>query len=167
MKLGVELNWETSVHASWRLSDDSCADAGSANWGILPELTSWRLATLQETDGPNLYVNGSGDWWQVFGSYSVPVIAKNLKDEDDLFAHSSRIRDMGQAYLDGVVFQPVVLVSFALEGPYVAIDGNHRLVALYQQGLLAGTKVIVGTDDRIGTSHALFREAVWSVDDYQ
>lgn len=161
MRIGRTVDWEQDVFAAWRRTADNAARPNSDVWGRLPEHVCWVSAWVEEIDIPRLYVIGSSDWKEVFGTYRLSEIgAKVLTSEDDRHRHSSRIIGIGAAYATGREFEPVAMVSYSGEGPFVVIDGNHRAVALYRIGLLVGREVYLGLHPLIGTRFGWFRHAV-------
>jgi hypothetical protein len=118
-------------------------------------------ARVEEIDIARLYVIGSGDWKEVFGTYRLADISsKALTTGDDKHKHSSRIIGIGSAYLNGTHFEPIAMVSYSGEGPFVVVDGNHRAVGMQRVGLLVGREIFLGLHSAIGTEFVWFRQAI-------
>ena len=161
MRFGRVVSWENDVFAAWRRASNNAMRPNSDVWGKLPEHVCWLTARVEQIDIPRLYVIGSSDWKEVFGSYRLSEIAaKPLTGTDDKHKHSSRIVGISSAYSAGKQFEPVVMVSFSGEGPFVVIDGNHRAVGMHRAGLLVGREVFVGLHPAIGSGYGWFKQAV-------
>lgn len=161
MQFGRVVRWEQDVFAAWQRASNNASRPNSDVWGKLPDHVCWLSARVEEIDIPRLYVIGSGDWKEVFGTYRLAdIAAKPLTGTDDKYKHSSRIIGIGSAYSTGKHFEPIAMVSFSGEGPFVIIDGNHRGVGMHRAGLLVGREVFVGLHSAIGTEFGWFRQAV-------
>ena len=161
MHIGPVVDWERDVLAAWRRSANNAERPNSDVWGKLPEHVCWLSARIEESDLAKLHVIGSCDWAEVFRTYRLSDVASCITNEgDDKHKHTSRIRDMGKAYAAGHRFERIAVVSFSGSGPFVVIDGCHRVVAMRRQNILVGQDVFLGLHADIGTSFVWFRQAV-------
>lgn len=146
MRIKAMITWEMVLHA-WQKESNNCPRPNSDVWGILPgqgKDVAWFQCNLESTDQDSLFVIGSGDWKEVFGSYRASAVATSLSDVDDKHRHSSRIHGIAKRMKDGHRFYPPALVASSATGPFVAIDGNHRIIASIKAGIFDGLDVHVG-----------------------
>jgi hypothetical protein len=160
MKLGRVVDWERDVLAAWKRSANNAPRPNSDVWGKLPQGVCWLEGRIEYDDIDRLYVLGSSDWKEVFGSYRVVEIASKEFGIDDKHKHRSRICAIGDAYSIGKLFEPIAMVAFSGAGPFMVIDGNHRVVAMERRRLLVGQSVFLGLHREIGTSFGWFNNAV-------
>jgi hypothetical protein len=161
----VEIDLHTGVLAHWRRFADFDERPGGGTWGPVLEKASWSTARIEPLDVPNLYVIGSGDWFDIFGSYNIERIGQRLSASgDDPYRHSSRIRDMAAALESGGELEPAIMVGPSIRGPFVALDGCHRLVARVSASRIVGERVLLGVTRRLRQEFPPYRNAVpeWS-----
>lgn len=164
MRIGRAVDWETDVFAAWRRSADGDESPNSDVWSTLPPGVCWFNCRIEPEDIEKIYVIGSFDWNEVFGTYGLRSIAATSCDEDDSFRHKSRINAIRNAMAVGRGFEPIILTAFSGDGPFVIIEGNHRAVAMMQLGILTGQPVFIGFHKKIGSEFNWFRRAVLDED---
>lgn len=144
---------------TWR---DSAQHTGHFNrdvWGRLPDGMCWFRGCIEQQDIVQLYVIGSEDWQEEFGSYQLPKIADACLEPGNGY-HQSRIRAMRQSLDEGWESGPLVLVASDGAGPFVMIDGNHRAAALQMQGELSGRECLVGFHRRLAEDFVWYWRAL-------
>ena len=160
MLFGRVATWEHDVFPAWRRSANNALRPNSDVWGNLPQNVCWLVANIDDIDTSRLYVIGSSDWMETFGTYKVQdIAAKPSSTTDDKYKHNSRIKGIGVAYSLGKNLEPIILVCHSGEGPFVVVDGNHRAVAMQKEGLLVGKQVFVGMHARMGTEFNWFGQS--------
>ena len=164
MHIGCTVDWEADVLAAWKKSATSGELLNSDVWGRLPEGICWFQCLVEPADLEKLYVIGSYDWKETFGTYRLREIASSPWEEDDRFHHKSKISAMRNAMAVGESFAPIILTAFSGTGPFVVIEGNHRATAMMQLGILPGQRVFVGFHQKIGSDFLWFRRAVLDED---
>jgi hypothetical protein len=131
----------------------------------LPTDLSWYIGELEPSDIDNLYVIPAFDWYMDAGpDFKIPECLNQLKpgrgfEISDTFKgtidHYSKVENILKS--EGKNIGKLTVISTNLSGPYTLVDGNHRALALYKQGRLAGTKIFLGVSSSVITSK-------WSVE---
>jgi len=143
MQIGCEVSWDGDVFPCWRRSAGNAPSPNSDVWGPLPPVMRWYEAKIQPEDISSLYLIGSGDLLETFGSYRLTRIGKEF-DGSDKHNHQIRVRSLvGYVRSAGFLERPI-LVSESSNGPFVIIDGNHRSLAYYACDRLPGLDVYLG-----------------------
>lgn len=146
MKIIDITSWD-NVYAAWKAASPGQREPNKDVWSLLPENIEWFEAEVEQSDLDCLYTIGSSDWKHVFSTYSLEkvVSAVEASTEDDSYRHISRIKDVSlAAKTDRDKSPPIILVAESSCGPFVAIDGNHRMAGFYMAGCLRGVKVFIG-----------------------
>ena len=165
MHIGRTVDWETDVFAAWQRSAAGNGIPNGDVWGTLPPGVCWFNCRVEPEDIEKIYVIGSLDWKDVFGTYRLRgIAAASFDGKDDSFRHKFRIYGIRNAMAVGRDFEPIILTAFSGDGPFVIIEGNHRAVAMTQLGILAGHSVFVGFHKQIGSDFNWFRRAVLDED---
>lgn len=144
--------------SAWR---DSARHTGHFNrdvWGCLPQGMCWFRCRIEPGDIPQVYVIGSEDWQEEFGSYRLLDIADAGERADGY--HQARIRSMQQSLDKNWDAGTLTLVASAGTGPFVLIDGNHRAAALQRHGLLAGRECYLGFHHRLADDFVWYWRAL-------
>lgn len=160
MRFGQVVRWGSDVLPAWQRA----AHNGFTNpdvWGVLPDRVCWISARVETSDISKMYVIGSPDWKDVFGTYRVEAIAAQaMAGPDDQHRHKSRIIGIGSAYSEGFMFEKIAMVASSGEGPFVVINGNHRAVGSHRVDRLVGLDVFVGLHADMESDYQWFRWAV-------
>jgi hypothetical protein len=119
----------------------------------------WFEAEVQATDLERLYLIGSSDLREIFGSYRLSEIARTAEG-NDRFNHMVRIRGLVADLRRGRTFERAILVAESGEGPFVIIDGNHRCLAYHCEQCLAGQAVYLGMATDLISRYAWARQAL-------
>lgn len=164
MHIGSTVDWETDVLAAWKKAANPEKAPNNDVWERLPEGMCWFNCLIEPSDIEKIYVIGSYDWKEVFGTYCLSGVAANSCDADDRFRHKSKIMAIRNAIAVGKSVDPIILTAFSGSGPFVIIEGNHRAAAMMQLGVLAGQRVYVGFHQKIGSDFLWFRRAVLGED---
>jgi hypothetical protein len=143
MRIGLSVTWDCDVFPSWRRSANNAARPNSDVWRPLPAGIRWYEGELEESDVPNLFLIGSADLQETFGSYRIIDIERDMAANDG-YNHRIRIRSLVEAIRAGRPLEWPILVSESAFGPFVFIDGNHRGLAYYCEGRLPGLRVYLG-----------------------
>lgn len=143
MKLGASVSWERDVFPCWQRSANNAARPNSDVWGPFPLGICWYEANVEEADIPLLYLIGSSDLCESFGSYRIADIDRAMAG-DDQHNHKVRVRALSQAIRAGRSFERPVAVGNSGTGPFVLIDGNHRALAFYAEQRLQGLELYLG-----------------------
>lgn len=160
MQKGNRIYWETDVLHAWRRASGNVKRPNSDVWGKLPQGVHWFRATLELADIPKMFVIGSGDWKKVFGTYHLIDIAANSAISKDKYGHLEKFKELQSSISNGKCFEPLILVSSSIIGPYVIIDGNHRAIALHRLGLLEHQQVFLGIHKGINSEFVWYRQAI-------
>lgn len=160
MRFKSVVTWDGEVHPEWARACRGNWLAGDEIWRQFPLETCWIDAEIEDDDASRIFVIGSGDWKTDFGSYRLSEVAAQQYDIDDKRKHRSRIVAMQQAIEAGLQLGRPILISSSGEGPFVIMDGNHRLVAHHRAGKLGGLPVYVGLHHRIPRVVIWFSAAV-------
>jgi len=157
MKLGAKADWN-AVYAEWKMASPGQREPNKDIWSLLPAETEWFWADVEGGDLDNLNIIGSSDWKEVFGSYKLKEVvgAVEMRAEDDRYRHTSRIREIALASREQQVFPSIILVAESLDGPFVAIDGNHRMAGFFMAGDLQGMQVLIGLSPKLSTEFKWF-----------
>lgn len=134
MKFGKIVPWQR-VLLSWQVESRMDPRPNSDVWGKLPgegENVCWFECVIEESDRSRLYVIGSSDWKNLFGSYRAEKIATAL-DGPDEHQHKERIKGIAGAIKGGKKFEPSAFVSSSLDGPFVASTGIIGLLPRFMQ----------------------------------
>ncbi len=164
MKLGRVVDWDDDVLPSWRKHAPDSRDANADIWQRLPDGVCWVCGDIEPPDLAQLYVVGSADWFEEFGSYRVNEIATRLRAAPhggvdpgcDFGApsanrHRDRIGELRASLRKSShAVPPLVLVCADVRGPFVIVDGNHRALALLQLDLLSGQPCYLGLHRNMG-----------------
>lgn len=143
MRIGEPVSWDHDVLPSWRRSANNAPRPNSDVWRPLPPSISWSEAEVEGADPSRLYLLGSADFLDAFGSYRVGDVGRAMTG-DDRHGHHRRVRSLAEAIRSGRPFEPPVLVAETAAGPFVIIDGNHRCLAYHALGNLPGVRVYLG-----------------------
>ena len=143
MKITREVTWDTDVFPCWRRSANNAPRPNSDVWRPLPSGIRWFEAELEETDIDLLYLIGSADLMQTFGSYRICRITRSQEGQDE-FNHRNRIRAIVAALRRDQHIERPILVGDSALGPFVIIDGNHRCLAHHVEQRVVGLKVYCG-----------------------
>lgn len=160
MHIAKSVNWEKDVLPAWRRAAGNAESPNSDVWGKLPEGVSWFLGYIERSDIQNLYVIGSGDWKEVFGTYRLLEVAADSSTEDDKYKHRQKFGKLQKLISGGEQFEPIIAVTHSEKGPFVIIDGNHRAVAYLKLGLLESQEIFIGLHHRIKTEFVWYRLAL-------
>jgi hypothetical protein len=143
MRVGVAVSWDRDVFPCWRRSANNALRPNSDVWRPLPSGTAWFEAEVEPGDISCMFLIGSSDLLETFGSYRLSDIVR-VMNGDDRFNHRSRIRSLSQSIRDGCLLERPIVVSQSDFGPFVIIDGNHRCLAYYSLERLPGLQVYLG-----------------------
>ena len=160
MILGPVVDWEKTVLATWRRSASDEHYPNRDVWERLPEGVCWFEGQISADDADRVYLIGSEDWEEVFGTYHLPEVSLPKSGVEDQCRHVQRIQRMRNALAEGWAPLPLVLVATHHDGPYVVIDGNHRIVALHQLTRLAAHRCYVGFHHKLAADFVWYRRAV-------
>jgi hypothetical protein len=116
---------------------------------------------LEETDTNGLYLIGSSDLKQTFGSYRICQIPRSQEGKDK-FNHRDRIRAILAALRRGQLFERPILVGDSAVGPFVIIDGNHRCLAHHVEQRVVGLQVYLGMAPSMLRGYGWARQALTS-----
>lgn len=154
-------SWD-EVYAEWKKASPAQAEPNRDIWSILPDNVQWCVAEIEANDDSAMNIIGSSDWKALFGSYAMHSVAEQVKhrEEDDKYRHTSRILSIVDCALQGIEFPRIIFVAEKLSGPYVAIDGNHRMVGLYLASQMEGKEVFLGISPQLSKA---FKWYYWSV----
>ncbi len=155
------VSWDDDVFAAWRKAANNAPRPNSDVWGKLPPNMNWYTAHVEKIDIPKIYIIGSYDWIEVFGTYRLTGIAsQEFDDVKDKYNHRLKILEIERKYAEGCSFEPIIMVSISGKAPFVIIDGNHRAVAMERLRILIGQVVFLGLLTDIGKSFLWYRQAV-------
>ena len=155
------VSWDHDVFPAWRRAANNAPQPNSDVWGKLPPNMHWSEARVEKNDIHKIYIIGSYDWIEVFGTYSLTGIAsQEFNGITDKYKRHPKILEIEKKYAQGCSFEPIIMVSLSVEGPFVLIDGNNRAVAMQRQGILIGKAVFLGLHSDIGKSFMWYRNAV-------
>lgn len=160
MHIKDSVSWEQDVFSAWRRAAHNAVRPNSDVWGKLSKDTCWFRGNIEQSDVECLYVIGSGDWKEVFGSYRIVDIVADKLPVNDKYNHCQRFREMQDAIAEGKKFEPLIVVSYSGMGPFVIIDGNHRAVAYLRLGSLVSRSVFIGLHSNIKSDFVWFRQAL-------
>jgi hypothetical protein len=174
MKLSKVVEWEAEVLPNWRKAATNSSHSNSDIWGRLPPGVCWVKGEIEAQDITQLYVVGSQDWHDVFGSYQLQAISacyqSNLQavqqaDFDDAYHHHTRIRRLFASLADQEQTTqrpliPLILVTGNCGGPMVLLDGNHRALALLQLEKLVGQSCFLGLHSKMETDFLWMKRAL-------
>lgn len=158
MKFGRAIEWE-QVFSSWRGPVPAEAAPNADVWGALPPGVAWFECEIETCDLARLFVIGSPDWQETFGTHALAGIATSPLLNDDRYHHRERILGIASACARGRIYSPPIITAHSGHGPFVIIDGNHRAVALQRLGLLLGQRVYLGCHPQMGQIFQWFRWA--------
>ena len=159
MRIAQEVTWDADVFPCWRRSANNAPRPNSDIWGRLPPGVRWSDAELEGSDADRLYLIGSADLKETFGSYRICEI-RGSQEIRDRFNHWVRVRAIRDALLRGQPFERPILVAESGEGPFVIIDGNHRCVARYLEQRLVGLPVYLGVMSGLNRAYCWARQAL-------
>lgn len=119
-----------------------------ALWQELPRGTEWWEAELDSRHLARILMFPRAQWRKLAGgNFAVEHIAgqliKRLPDADKLAAKITQIR-AAIAQSPDTVMGSVLLIGINADRPFVAIDGNHRLVAAVLEGRMDRLRFICG-----------------------
>ena len=160
MRIIDSVSWDQDVLPAWRRAAGNAESPNADVWGKLPEGVSWFRGNIEKSDIQNLYVIGSGDWKEIFGSFSLVEIAADTSPEDDKYEHRQKLRKLKYKISEGEQFEPMIGVSYSENGPFVIIDGNHRAVAYLRLGLLESRPIFIGLHSNMQTEFIWFMLAL-------
>ena len=161
MRIERDASWQDDVLPSWKRSSPGNPNPNTDVWHPLPLGTAWSRAVIEPNDIPFLYLIGSGDIKKTYGSYHLPAVAEAVATaENDKHNHTVRIQSIEKACSEGKIFEPTILVAGSSGGPFVAIDGNHRMTGFMRCGELVGREVFLGIHDLIPKSFNWYRWAI-------
>lgn len=171
MKLGQVVEWEQDVFPSWRSAACNSSHTNSDIWSRLPQGVCWVSGQIELQDLAQLFVVGSQDWHEVFGSYQLQTVAEkytaDLHDQkaslgkDDEYRHHTRIgRLIESLQHDASHISPLILAAANVQGPMVLLDGNHRALALWQLKKLAGQSCFLGLHSKMASDFLWMRRAL-------
>ena len=148
MKLGVEVSWKNDVFPCWRRSANNAPRPNSDVWGPLPRGVRWYEAELEDADLPQLYLIGSSDLQETFGTYRVADVSPDMSGEDR-YHHHVRVRCLLQALREDCVRERPIVISNPDLDQVVILDGNHRCLAHQCRGSLPGLPIYLGVATRL------------------
>ncbi|MBF0339619.1 MAG: polysaccharide deacetylase family protein [Magnetococcales bacterium] len=159
---GWRVEWESDVLASWRRTAGGAPVAGKSIWERLPAGVQWFSYRLDTRDMENLHVFGTGDWLMFAGqqSHRLSAIAAGIGAGEDALQHHSRINGFRRAIGMGERYEPLILIGASEQGPFMILDGNHRAIAMWQLGALAGQAVFLGVHPRMSEELEWFRNVI-------
>lgn len=161
MRLGRDTNWET-VFEEWKVACPHQPEPNKDIWSLLPDDTQWFCAEIEKADPEKLFIIGSSDWLKSFSTYKLQGVVEAVKsrEADDQYRHTSRIKDIASFSDEREGFPKIILVAESAEGPFVAIDGNHRMAGFHLGGCLEGTEVFLGLSQRLSRDFKWFYWAI-------
>lgn len=176
MKLGKVVEWEAEVLPSWRKAATNSSHSNSDIWSRLPPGVCWLKGEIEAQDVAQLYVVGSQDWHDVFGSYQLQAISARYQtdlqtaqqtDFDDAYHHHTRIGRLLESLANQEKsaqrpLTPLILVAGDCAGPMVLLDGNHRALALLQLQKLVGQSCFLGLHSQMETAFLWMKRALAS-----
>ena len=143
MRVELAVSWDQHVFPCWRRSANNAPSPNSDVWRPLPSNLAWFEAQLESNDISGIFLIGSSDLEETFGSYRIVDINPSMIG-DDRHNHRSRIRSLSESILNGHRHERPIIVSQSGLGPFVIIDGNHRCLAYYSLQRLPGLQVYLG-----------------------
>jgi hypothetical protein len=153
-------SWEDDVLPAWKR-----AAINGLNEDVtkkLPKDTRWFTARIEEVDITNIYVIGSGDWKEEFGTYHLVDIASQSFDHSANGSyHRPLVLQKEKEYSEGKSCELVIIVGPSEKGPFVVIDGNHRAIAMKRKEVLCGKNVFIGLHENIYDSFIWYRQAMF------
>lgn len=150
MRITDLVSWEKDVLPAWRSAAGNAESPNSDVWGKLPEGVSWFRGSIEKLDIQKLYIIGSGDWKEIFGSFKLAEVAADTSSENDKYNHRQKLLDLQDLISKGKRFdEPIIVVSSSKKGPFVIIDGNHRALAYLRLGLLENQPIFIGLHSNI------------------
>jgi hypothetical protein len=159
MRIAQEVTWHADVFPCWRRSAKNAARPNSDVWGRLPPGVRWFDAELEGSDTARLYLIGSSDIRETFGSYRIGEISESQENRDR-FNHWARVRAIRDALLLGQPLERPILVAESGAGPFVIIDGNHRCLAHYFEQRLVGLPAYLGMVSGLNSAYCWARQAL-------
>ena len=157
MKIVQQVEWENAVLPAWqRVVGNPKPNWDVAGMLLLHPNLRWYQGIVEENDLSTIHAIACSSWTPVFGPRrilaemarqqidGIPDIRSDGRTDDR--KHRSKILDMEREIENGRVFDPLILVSHSLSGPFVVLDGNHRAIALFRRNRLAGSTVYFGVD---------------------
>jgi hypothetical protein len=160
MKLKNIVDWDNDVLAAWRRSAQHTTHHNNDVWSRLPAGVCWFQAEIEAQDIDAMYVIGSEDWKEVFGTYRLLGVACANYEIDDHYHHRSRIDSVQKTLIANCKTEPLIMVGSHGAGPFVVMDGNHRATAMLRLNRLVGQECYVGFQQKIATDFVWFRRAV-------
>lgn len=151
MILKQVIEWKRDVFPAWQRSAGGANNPNPDVWGVLPFGVCWFQGSIEKQDIQNIFLIGSDDWGEVFGTYKLTDVKLAASEEDDQYKHRSRIKKIQTSLADGWNAEPIILVAAHGEGRFVVIDGNHRAIAMADMDLLVGRDCYVGFHARMET----------------
>lgn len=128
---------------AWQRAAQGASFPNADVWGRLPGGVCWFEATIQEPDLGLLYLVGSADLAESFGTYRLAVISKAM-DGDDPDRHQARVSAIIDAVRRGESLERPILVAESGTGPFLILDGNHRCLAYFCLDQLVGKPIYLG-----------------------
>jgi hypothetical protein len=159
MKILQSVTWEGEVFPCWRRTSNNAPRPNSDVWGPLPVGVCWSEAEIEEFDLAMLYLIGSSDLQQTFGSYRIRDIDRDISGSDG-YNHRVRVQAISRSIRQGRFPEPPIVVSDSPVGPFVFIDGNHRVLAYHSENRLGGLRVYLGMSPNLLTSFPWARQAI-------
>jgi hypothetical protein len=145
MRIGRVLDWETEVLDIWTKGSPEGYLPSEGLIKEFPQGICWMAGVIEPDDIEKLLVIAAADWQQLFGTFQLADIARRIPETgDDEHRHYSRIRELTRLAEAGQPFYPPILVAKSGQGPFVIIDGNHRVLGMQRAKSVLGKQVIIG-----------------------
>ena len=154
MKIETTADWTSDVWPCWQRAAHH-PEPNSDIWQALPSGVRWVKARIEPADINGLYLIGSSDLCDTFGSYRVSEIAREMVGQDD-YRHHDRVRELIRRIEAGAEFERLIVVAEDVSGPFVVLDGNHRCLAHWNCGTMPGVDIF------LGMAPSLIRRFKWS-----
>jgi hypothetical protein len=148
MKIGNPASWDRDVFPCWRRAAKNRTSPNSDVWRPLPAGVRWFEGIIETRDIPLIYLIGSPDLYETFGSYRLAEIGREMPGEDK-YHHRRRIREISKGVEENRYFERPIAVAESEEGPYILLDGNHRCLGYHCEGKLENLAIYLGLVPRL------------------
>jgi hypothetical protein len=148
MKLLRSVTWEDQVLPCWRRNANNAPRPNSDIWRPLPPGIDWHQAELTSVDVQSIYLLGSSDFHDTFGTYKIAEIRTPFPSTSSDRHHTLPLAMKRTLEIGGTLDSPI-LIAESTASNMVVIDGNHRILAHLLNNSLAGLSIFVGIQSGI------------------
>ena len=138
--------WHDDVLPCWRRNANNAPRPNSDIWRPLPIGIAWEKAQIEARDIERLFLIGSSDFKDTFGTYRLSEIRLPFPTRTD-DRHYNLPLSMQQSLLQGKDLDMPICVSDSRDGNVIIIDGCHRCLAHLLNESMEGVEIFLGVKD--------------------